>query len=45
MATIPTGYFVAQKLMLERTCYFPAPFPYWKAQRGEERETGSSGNR
>lgn len=36
MVTLPTGYFVTHKLMLERTCYLPALGPYWKAQRGEE---------
>lgn len=37
MATLPTGYSVTHGLMLERTCYFPAP-------RGLKGEAGSLGN-
>lgn len=39
MATLPTGYFVTHKLMLERACYFPAPPLLSESPEGAERET------
>lgn len=38
MATLPTGYFVTHKLMLERACYFPAPPLLSESPEGAERE-------